>query len=220
MRTTTKLLIAIIIALLIALVIIPTLAWWYVKEYVPAQAAESAHLYLPVVARNFRDVCQPPNIRIGDGCLGPPLPPKPTPTPASTPAPPVDFDEEPTAPPPTPFPQYDPLPDDFDIPETRERFGWVQDPIDKVAAAWPEFDPAAQYHSVQFAVPDPRSRAVFLDTASRPDSNKWCVGTFRIAGRPDYCASPDGLVKATTTGWVDEAALIAWWFVKHGDGRP
>ena len=66
MRTTTKLLIAIIIALLIALVIIPTLAWWYVKEYAPAQAAESAHLYLPVVAHNYRDVCQPPNIRIGD----------------------------------------------------------------------------------------------------------------------------------------------------------
>jgi len=215
MRTTTKLLIAIIIALLIALVIIPTLAWWYVKEYAPAQAAESAHLYLPVVAHNYRDVCQPPNIRIGDGCLGPPLPPKPTPTPASTPAPPVDFDEEPTAPPPTPFPQYDPLPDDFDIPETRERFGWVQDPIDKVASAWPEFDPETQYHSVQFAVPDDRSEAVFLDTASRADNNKWCVGTFKIAGRPDYCADPDGSVgddtpKATTTGWVDEAALRAW----------
>ena len=42
--------------------------------YLPGDAAASYSVYLPVVARNFRDVCQPPNIRIGDGCLGPPLP--------------------------------------------------------------------------------------------------------------------------------------------------
>ena len=44
--------------------------------YLPGNAAVTPaySVYLPVVARNFRDVCQPPNIRIGDGCLGPPLP--------------------------------------------------------------------------------------------------------------------------------------------------
>jgi len=129
--------------------------------------------------------------------------------PLPTPAPPDDFDFEPVDPPQTPFPQYYPLSDEFDIPKTYDRFGIVQYSVDQMVDKF-EYDPDINYHSVQFSVPDDRSRAVFLDTASRAKENKWCIGTFKIINRPDYCADPSGSIKATETGWIDEAGLRNW----------
>jgi hypothetical protein len=68
-----------------------------------------------------------------------------------------------------------------------------------------------RYHSRYWKPMEASNQAVFIRPAHFSYApSRWCVGSYAIAGRPNYCTAQGEAGIASTSGWVDIDAFNPW----------